>query len=97
MWFDLDCLGQPVHRPFKGPLTRKICIMPVMRGDLSQENDNWRISGSGRRIQVVKKWVKEQNFPDDWKKQLGESFLKHVQETTFEYYDCPGKGCSCSI
>jgi len=39
--------------------------MPVMRGDLSPENDEWRIAGSGRWIKVMKKWVEEQNFPDD--------------------------------
>ena len=68
--------------------------MPVIRGDLGRKHDAWRIAGSGRKIQQVNEWKEADAFPLDWEEQLGKPFLQYAKEKVFDFYLCPGEGCS---
>jgi len=68
-----------------------------MRGDFGEENDPWRIAGSGRLIEQMKAW-EVASYPQDWRGQLGQSFLDFVKRSyPFDFYLCPGDGCDALI
>ncbi|KIM37955.1 hypothetical protein M413DRAFT_13130 [Hebeloma cylindrosporum] len=70
-WFHIKCLTDP--QPSEGEtvsLPKKIASMPVVCGALGKVNDEWRITGSGRKIQRVKFWKEVGIFPEDWTKEL---------------------------
>ncbi|KIM37243.1 hypothetical protein M413DRAFT_30978 [Hebeloma cylindrosporum] len=97
-WFHIKCLTDP--QPSEGetvPLQEKIANMPVVRGALGKVNDEWRVAGSGRKIQRVKIWKEAGVFPEDWAKELGDSFITYVKRTTFSFYACATKDCTRRI
>jgi len=63
--------------------------MPVMRGDLGEGSDAWKIVGSGRKVERMKKWIKDDALPESWKTMLGIDFVQYVERTTFLFYVCP--------
>jgi hypothetical protein len=100
-WFDVDCIGQGA---VAGPATEwkttsktatAILRMPIERGALPFEAQEWRLTGNGEMAVRVMAWYKETKFPSDWKDQLGLSFLKYARKTIFSYYKCPI--CECII
>jgi len=76
-------------RPFQGPLSKKIAHMPIMRGDLGMSSNEWSIVGSGRKIEKMRKWIKEGTLPDNWKENLGIQFVEYATSFTFSFYLCP--------
>jgi hypothetical protein len=76
-------------KPFRGPLSKKVAIMPIMRGDLGDSSDQWNVAGSGRKIQKMRQWIREDMVPGNWKDSLRTQFVKFVEITEFLFYVCP--------
>jgi hypothetical protein len=63
--------------------------MPIMRGDLGENSDDWAIVGSGRKVEKMKRWIKDDMLPRNWKELLGNQFVQFVELSTFSIYICP--------
>ena len=63
--------------------------MPIMRGNLGIGSEEWNIAGSGRKVDKMRKWIKEHTIPDDWKEILGIVFVEYMEISKFSFYLCP--------
>ena len=95
-WFDWDCIAQrAVDQPLLELKTSsitatKILRMPIERSALEFEAEGWRVTGNRAMVIRVLGWYRSGTFPNNWKAQLGGSFIKYAKNTIFTYYQCPG-------
>jgi hypothetical protein len=82
--------------PREQDIKDKIYRMPIMRGALGSWNNEWRISGTGWHLELVRAWREEERFPDNWEDQLGDDFMTIMEHASFTYYICPS-GCDGAI
>jgi hypothetical protein len=79
--------GGPVVGNF--PQYDQLKGVPVMRGWDGGSGQSWETVGNGRKLFVLKLWLKKGDFPADWKDKLGDNFVDEMTKKKWGRYACP--------
>jgi hypothetical protein len=83
LWEDLSGLKAD------GPEHILMETVPVMRGCNGREGRSWDTVGNGRKLLAFHISTSRGDFPSNWKKKLGSSFVKGVTTNQWNKYKCP--------
>jgi hypothetical protein len=96
VWFHEGCLIGPIEFTPEDQdpedlekLTQFVPICRGLNGCGRDQQKDWHVAGTGRKIEKARGWVDKEAAPEDWRQRLGSVFVDEMVKTNWSYYQCP--------
>jgi hypothetical protein len=93
-WLHEGCLTGPIEvmRRELNDLDNLTQYVPICRGSNGQGRDqqkDWHVAGTGRKIEKAREWADKEVAPNEWRQLLGAGFVDEMIQTQWDCYECP--------